>query len=189
MSTAGKRLFRSLFVRVLGVLSLPEGRLVKKCPGCEGSCIMFEARLRRRPEWMSLRLGRGEPLDCPDHPLQIFLLLCSAAGVPWSTAVCQNAFDRAAVEVGQEFLRELIPFQGPQKEQPLLGFFDDLGCVQAPGQVLSYVHPQELKTSNSLHLLPINLQFIALFFCSFWNQLSFLLFSSCWGWGRCSCST
>ncbi|TDH06456.1 hypothetical protein EPR50_G00113580 [Perca flavescens] len=47
----GKKLFRSIFVRVLGVLSLPEGRVVN----CDVSCLMFVARVRRRLEYSSLR--------------------------------------------------------------------------------------------------------------------------------------
>ncbi len=49
LSTAlGKKLFHSLLVCVLKVLSLPEGRMVKKeFPGCEGSCWMFVALVWR----------------------------------------------------------------------------------------------------------------------------------------------
>lgn len=63
LSTAlGKKLFRSLLVCVLKVLSLPEGRVVKKeFPGCEGSCWMFVALVWRRFEWMSHKFGSGEP--------------------------------------------------------------------------------------------------------------------------------
>ena len=34
----------------------------RECPGREVSCLMFEAHVRRRPEYTLLRFGRGEPM-------------------------------------------------------------------------------------------------------------------------------
>ncbi len=79
LSTAlGKKLFRSLLVCVLGVLNLPEGRVVKKeFPGYEESCWMFMARVRRRFEWMSQvwKWGPDNPFSCLHNPLQFFFCL------------------------------------------------------------------------------------------------------------------
>lgn len=88
----GKKPFLSLLVRVLGVLSLPEGKLVKNgFLGCERSCWMFVACVRRQFEWMSHRFGSGKPTIL----LAVFTTCCrsfcfrnSAAGILHSTTVC-----------------------------------------------------------------------------------------------------
>ncbi|KAL0961809.1 hypothetical protein UPYG_G00331970 [Umbra pygmaea] len=52
----GKKLLRSLFVHVLGFLSLPEGRMVNmECPACEVSHLMFVVRVKRWLEYIPLR--------------------------------------------------------------------------------------------------------------------------------------
>lgn len=67
--------------------------------------------------------GADNPLSCSYYLLQIFPVCCGSTGVPDCTAVCQDALNCTVVEFYQQFLRESIALQGPQKEEVLLGLF------------------------------------------------------------------
>ena len=70
-----------------GVLSVPERRVVKRgFPGCEGYYRMFVARLRRWPEWMSLKFGREEPTILS----AVFTTRCRAFLCSWSSTQCNR---------------------------------------------------------------------------------------------------
>lgn len=75
----------------------------------------------------------------------------------------------AAVEDLQQVTRKSVPSQGSPEEEALLGFFNDVCCIQAPAQVLRDVNSQKGKARVLFHPFMIYEQIVmeCLFFpCS-----------------------
>ena len=89
-----------------------------------------------------------------DDPLERFSLSRCAAGVPYAHAVCEDALYGGTVEGHQQTLSDVIPPEYSQKEQPLLGFFQQLRG--APGQAVFYVDSKKAEVCYPLHTLPVD---------------------------------
>ena len=53
---------------------------------------------------------------------------------------------------------QFISLHGPQEEETLLCLLDQVGCVQAPAEVLRNVHSQIFKTFNFFNRHSINVK-------------------------------
>ncbi len=122
-TTLGKKLFLSLFVRVLTALYLfPDGR--KQSVAGMSWILDNVAGIRMKAAWIDVvqvrELGSHNSLCNLDYLCKISLVLYSAAGIPHYNTMAENAFYYTPVKVHKNLRWYFGFFVLAQEEKPLL---------------------------------------------------------------------